>query len=141
MSSYKFFTIGEIENIPNKYVINFELKHSQNNAYPKHIDNVIIFINNQLDYLERFELLTVANKPTIRYVNEVSHKYTHYNKLFIVICNNKISSQLIQNIFSDYQFDIIINENWDKTFQIIEKNIYYEPWYIRLINYILFMRT
>ena len=137
MEDTRFFTIGNIEHIPPQYVNKFNLNYSQYNEtikYPKYIDNVFVFINNILDYEERFRLENIGNKPHVRYgVNtEKTPMRTCYKKLFIIV-NDKLSNLPIKSKFGS-DVEIIYNElnDWDQVFQTIEKNLYIKPWYLSL---------
>lgn len=144
MSCLEFFVIGNIDNIP--ITDNLGNKWDNPNTGNKitYIDNVIVIINNLLESEYLFGLDLIKGKPNIHYRvsnEEDSPRYTEYGKLFVILRNNTPSANLPSNSLIDKITERTViqvrkyadgNEDWDEVFQVVRKNMYVKPWYLKL---------
>lgn len=144
MSCLEFFVIGNIDNIP--ITDNLGNKWDDPNTGNKitYIDNVIVIINNLLESEYLFGLDLIKGKPNIHYrvsSEEDSPRYTEYGKLFILLRNNTPAANLPSNSLIDKITERTViqvrkyadgNEDWNEVFQIVRKNMYVKPWYLKL---------
>jgi len=143
----RFFTIGNIDGIPDEYINKYNMtessQHNPDKKFPKRVDNVILILSNVLEVESGYSLFKIKginNCISYGINDENSPRHIEFQKIFVILKNN-LPQINVRSRFVNFELDYVLSvkydeehPNWNEVFDNVEKSKYIKPWYVKLWN-------